>query len=215
MTTVSGFPASEEIYADTDIIVQRAFNVVLEILILLNLTLRVSSEPQTDEGIFHAVAGHQLPESVRMDETVTYTQGEVDAMIANAVTQRSRFSCAFSYVSYSANSFPAYVSPIFEKSVVLKSARQNSSYNLPRKSPCAALYAAVAVGCCSVAMDVVLYGRDEAKLLYIISDRPERITQRLLEDLDVGTTYINRGIDRRDGQTDPEFPHAKDQNRNI
>ena len=26
-------------------------------------------------------------ESVRMDETVTYTQGEVDAMIANAVTQ--------------------------------------------------------------------------------------------------------------------------------
>ncbi len=51
----------------------------------------------------------------------------------------------------------------------------------------AALYAAVAVGCCSVAMDVVLYGRDEAKLLYIISDRPERITQRL----DVGTTYIN------------------------
>ena len=55
----------------------------------------------------------------------------------------------------------------------------------------AALYAAVAVGCCSVAMDVVLYGRDEAKLLYIISDRPEQITQRLLEDLDVGTTYIN------------------------
>lgn len=55
----------------------------------------------------------------------------------------------------------------------------------------AALYAAVAVGCCSVAMDVVLYGRDEAKLLYIISDKPEQITQRLLEDLDVGTTYIN------------------------
>ena len=55
----------------------------------------------------------------------------------------------------------------------------------------AALYAAVAVGCCSVTLDVVLYGRDEAKLLYIISDKPEQITRRILEELDVGTTYIS------------------------
>lgn len=55
----------------------------------------------------------------------------------------------------------------------------------------AALYAAIAVGCASVTMDVVLYGRDEAKLLYIISDKPERITARILEELDVGMTYIN------------------------
>lgn len=55
----------------------------------------------------------------------------------------------------------------------------------------AALYAAVAVGCCSVALDVVLYGRDEAKLIYIISDKPEQITQRILEELDIGMTYIN------------------------
>lgn len=55
----------------------------------------------------------------------------------------------------------------------------------------AALYAAVVVGCCSVTLDVVLYGRDEAKLLYIISDKPEQITKRILEELDIGTTYIN------------------------
>lgn len=55
----------------------------------------------------------------------------------------------------------------------------------------AALYAAVAVGCCSVAMDVVLYGRDEAKLLYIISDKPEQITKRMLMELNIGTTYIS------------------------
>lgn len=55
----------------------------------------------------------------------------------------------------------------------------------------AALYAAIAVGCASVTMDVVLYGRDEAKLLYIISDKPNQITSRILEELDVGMTHIN------------------------
>lgn len=55
----------------------------------------------------------------------------------------------------------------------------------------AALYAAIAVGCSSVTMDVVLYGKDEAKLLYIISDKPQQITSRILEELDIGTTLIN------------------------
>lgn len=55
----------------------------------------------------------------------------------------------------------------------------------------AALYAAIAVGCASVTMDVVLYGRDEAKLLYIISDKPDRITERILEELDIGMTHIS------------------------
>lgn len=55
----------------------------------------------------------------------------------------------------------------------------------------AALYGAITVGCASVTMDIVLYGRDEAKLLYIISDKPERITARILEELDVGMTHIN------------------------
>lgn len=54
----------------------------------------------------------------------------------------------------------------------------------------AALYAAVSTICTSVVMDVVLYGRDEAKLLYIISSRAEEIAGRLLSDLDIGVTYI-------------------------
>lgn len=55
----------------------------------------------------------------------------------------------------------------------------------------AALYAAIAVGCSSVTMDVVLYGRDEAKLLYIISDKPQQISARILKELDIGMTLIN------------------------
>ena len=54
----------------------------------------------------------------------------------------------------------------------------------------AALYAAISAICTSVLMDVVLYGRDEAKLLYIISSRAEEIAGRLLSDLDIGVTYI-------------------------
>ena len=53
-----------------------------------------------------------------------------------------------------------------------------------------ALYAAIAVIVTAFVMDFVLYGADEAKLLYIISDVPERIADRLLKELDVGVTYI-------------------------
>jgi len=55
----------------------------------------------------------------------------------------------------------------------------------------AALYAAISTICTSVVMDIVLYGRDEAKLLYIISSKSEQIAKRLLTDLDIGVTYIN------------------------
>ncbi len=55
----------------------------------------------------------------------------------------------------------------------------------------AALYAAISAICTSVVMDIVLYGRDEAKLLYIISSNAESIAERLLSDLDIGVTYIN------------------------
>lgn len=55
----------------------------------------------------------------------------------------------------------------------------------------AALYAAITATCTSVALDVVLYGRDEAKLLYIISGRPEEITARILKELDIGLTLID------------------------
>lgn len=62
-----------------------------------------------------------------------------------------------------------------------------------------ALYAGLAVVICSVLLDVVLYGRDEAKLIYIISDCSEAIVKRLLEELDIGVTYV-QGIGAYSGQ---------------
>ncbi|MBO4981956.1 MAG: YitT family protein [Lachnospiraceae bacterium] len=53
-----------------------------------------------------------------------------------------------------------------------------------------ALYAAMALLLTSFVLDLVLYGRDGAKLIYIISDHSESIAGRLLEELDVGVTYV-------------------------
>lgn len=52
------------------------------------------------------------------------------------------------------------------------------------------LYALIAVFVMSRVMDMVLYGMDEAKLLYIISDMPEQITDRILTEIDIGVTYL-------------------------
>lgn len=54
-----------------------------------------------------------------------------------------------------------------------------------------AMYAAGAVFIMSFIVDIVLYGRDGAKLIYIISDKSETITERLLKDLDLGVTHVN------------------------
>lgn len=53
-----------------------------------------------------------------------------------------------------------------------------------------ALYAGLTVFVISLVLDLVLYGRDEAKLIFIISDRSEQITGRLLEELDIGVTHM-------------------------
>ena len=53
-----------------------------------------------------------------------------------------------------------------------------------------ALYAGISVGVTSFVLDLVLYGRDGAKLIYIISDQSENISKRLLQELDVGVTYL-------------------------
>ncbi len=53
-----------------------------------------------------------------------------------------------------------------------------------------ALYAGMTVIVTSLVMDVVLYGKDEAKLIYIISDKSEDITKRLLDELNIGVTYV-------------------------
>ncbi len=53
-----------------------------------------------------------------------------------------------------------------------------------------AAYAGLTVFLTSTLLDMVLYGKDEAKLIYIISDKTEAITERLLRELDLGVTHI-------------------------
>ena len=38
---------------------------------------------------------------------------------------------------------------------------------------------------------MVLYGRDGAKMMFIISDNYKRIADRMLEEMDIGVTYIS------------------------
>lgn len=54
-----------------------------------------------------------------------------------------------------------------------------------------AFYAGIAVAVDSIVMDYILYGGDEAKLIYIISDSPEKIRQRILNDMDLTATLIS------------------------
>lgn len=53
-----------------------------------------------------------------------------------------------------------------------------------------AVYAGISAIVTSYGLDFVLYGRDGAKLLYIISDHSETITQRILKELDIGVTFV-------------------------
>jgi len=53
-----------------------------------------------------------------------------------------------------------------------------------------AMYAVIAIMITSWVLDLVLYGKDEAKLIYIISDKQEQIAKQLMEDLDMGVTYL-------------------------
>ena len=52
------------------------------------------------------------------------------------------------------------------------------------------LYSLIGVMITSYVIDFVLYGRDGAKLIYIISDKTDAITARLLDELDVGATHM-------------------------
>lgn len=53
-----------------------------------------------------------------------------------------------------------------------------------------AMYSLLCVIVTSFVLDLVLYGKDEAKLLYIISDHADVIAARILEELEVGATFI-------------------------
>ena len=53
-----------------------------------------------------------------------------------------------------------------------------------------AMYAVIAIMITSWVLDLVLYGKDEAKLIYIISDKPCEIAGQLMKDLNMGVTYL-------------------------
>ena len=64
-----------------------------------------------------------------------------------------------------------------------------------------ALYAAIATIVSSFCLDLVLYGRDEAKLVYLITDHERAIAQRLLQELEIGVTYLQgQGAYTRDSK---------------
>ncbi len=53
-----------------------------------------------------------------------------------------------------------------------------------------ALIAGIAIYVSSIAMDKVIYGSDEATLVYIISEKREEIANQMLIELDLGVTYV-------------------------
>lgn len=54
----------------------------------------------------------------------------------------------------------------------------------------AVLYSVISAATASWMLDLVLYGRDEAKMIYIISNVPTVITERILKELNIGVTYL-------------------------
>lgn len=52
------------------------------------------------------------------------------------------------------------------------------------------LYSIISATACSVVLDMVLYGRDEAKMIFIISNSSDSITERILKELDAGVTHL-------------------------
>lgn len=53
------------------------------------------------------------------------------------------------------------------------------------------LYAALALVISSIVFDLVLYGTDEAKLVYIITEKEDEITNRILAELEIGVTHLH------------------------
>lgn len=52
------------------------------------------------------------------------------------------------------------------------------------------LYAAICIVVSSCLMDMMLYGRDQAKMIIVISDKHREISERLMSELDVGATLL-------------------------
>lgn len=55
----------------------------------------------------------------------------------------------------------------------------------------AALYALVSVYVTERAMDSVLYGFNETRIAYVVTDHPTEVANRVMEETDRGVTYLN------------------------
>lgn len=53
-----------------------------------------------------------------------------------------------------------------------------------------AMYAFITVVLNGRVMDYILYGQDEARLVYIVSDKPEILLHRILQELEIGATIL-------------------------
>lgn len=53
-----------------------------------------------------------------------------------------------------------------------------------------AMYAFITVVLNGRVMDYILYGQDEARLVYIVSDKPEMLLHRILQELEIGATIL-------------------------
>ncbi len=54
----------------------------------------------------------------------------------------------------------------------------------------AALYAFIGIFVMSAVMDLVLYGQDEAKMVFIISEKSEILANKIMSDVDAGVTFL-------------------------
>jgi len=54
----------------------------------------------------------------------------------------------------------------------------------------AALYAFIGIFVMSAVMDMVLYGQDEAKMVFIISEKSEMLAEKIMVDVDAGVTFL-------------------------
>ena len=54
-----------------------------------------------------------------------------------------------------------------------------------------AMYAVVTVFTNSTVLDMVLYGKDNAKMVYIITDVPETVSDRLMKEVETGVTVLH------------------------
>ncbi len=53
------------------------------------------------------------------------------------------------------------------------------------------LYALISIIVFAIVFDIVLYGGDTAKLVYVVSDKEKAIAQRIMDELEIGVTYVH------------------------